>query len=324
MSPRQEGMVETPFKNKSRRLAGAAIAMLALPCLAYAEQPLPPKRPTINMFGVTGLIDTPTAEMQPDANFTATGSYFGGYLRTTLTSQFLPGLEAAFRYSVLNELSAPPGTTLFDRSFDLKLRLLEEQTNLPSVAIGLQDFLGTGVYSGEYIVATKGFGLEEYGNLKVTGGVGWGRFADGNGVKNPLTFLSDRFEDREPDVGVGGNVDFGQFFRGETMGIFGGLEWETPIEGLSAKVEYSPDRYSRERLFGDFEQNAPINTSLEYQANDVSGDRRILHVRQRVRRARHDLGQSIPPGYGLGRRAGAETAQTPVHAGQYRRYRRTR
>ena len=193
---------------------------------------------------------------------------FGGYLRTTLTSQFLPGLEAAFRYSVLNELSAPPGTTLFDRSFDLKLRLLEEQTNLPSVAIGLQDFLGTGVYSGEYIVATKGIGLEEYGNLKVTGGVGWGRFADGNGVKNPLTFLSDRFEDREPDVGVGGNVDFGQFFRGETMGIFGGLEWETPIEGLSAKVEYSPDRYSRERLFGDFEQNAPINTSLEYQANE--------------------------------------------------------
>lgn len=262
-------MVVTPVIKKSRRLAGTAVAMLALPCLAYAEQPLPTKRPSINMFGVTGLIDTPTADMQPDANLTTTASYFGGYLRTTLTSQFLPGLEAAFRYSVLNELSPAPGTTLFDRSFDVKLRLLEESKNLPSIAVGLQDFLGTGVYSGEYLVATKGVGLEEFGNLRVTGGLGWGRFADGNGVKNPLTYIDDGFGNRDSDVGTGGNVNFGEFFRGDNMAIFGGIEWATPIEGLSAKIEYSPDRYTRERTFGDFEQSVPINTAIEYQANEA-------------------------------------------------------
>lgn len=263
-------MVATPVVNWGKGLLGTALAALGLSFIpATAEEPREPERPTLNLFGVTGLIDTPTADMQPDANLTATAGYFGGYLRNTISAQFLPGLEASFRYSVLNELGPPGnGTTLFDRSFDVKIRVLEEGQSWPAIALGLQDFLGTGVYSGEYIVATKGFEVDELGAFRVTGGVGWGRFSDGNGVENPLVNVADGFRNRDVNVGVGGNVTAGQFFRGENMGFFGGIEWQTPVDGLTAKLEYSPDRYLREREFGDFEQDVPLNAGIEYRATD--------------------------------------------------------
>lgn len=250
--------------------AWAAIPLVLSGAMALAEEPQEPSRPSLNLFGITGLIDTPTADMQPDANFTTTVGYFGGFLRNTITSQFLPGIEASFRYSILNELSPPPnGTTLFDRSFDLKIRLMQESEKWPAVAVGLQDFLGTGVFSGEYIAATKGFNLAELGHLRITGGLGWGRFADGNGIENPLINFAEGFRNREVDVGVGGNVTPGQFFRGDRMAFFGGLEWQTPIEGLRAKIEYSPDRYTRERTFGSFEQKVPVNVGIEYRATEA-------------------------------------------------------
>ena len=45
---------------------------LALPGVPHAEEPVPPPRPSLNLFGMTGMIDMPTAEMQPDAQFSIT------------------------------------------------------------------------------------------------------------------------------------------------------------------------------------------------------------------------------------------------------------
>ena len=48
--------------------------------------------------------------------------------------------------------------------------------------MGLQDFAGTGIYSAEYIVATKNFETRALGSsrlpgrLKISAGLGWGRF----------------------------------------------------------------------------------------------------------------------------------------------------
>jgi hypothetical protein len=239
----------------------AFAAAMALPAALRAEVPLPPTKPSLNLFGMTGLIDTPTAEMQPDAQFSLTAGYFGGYLRNTISVQFLPGLETAFRYSVLEDMLSG-GKTLYDRSFDVKLRLMQESPDWPSVVIGLQDFLGTGVYSGEYFAATKNF---LGGDLKATGGIGWGRFAGTNGIKNPLCEAANTFCDRALDTGTGGKVEFGQFFSGEEMGFFGGVEWRTPIENLALKAEYSDDAYTREQEFGSFSPTIPLNFGLEYR-----------------------------------------------------------
>ena len=246
------------------------LAFIASAVPARAEEPVEPIRPTHNMFGMTGLIDMPTADMQPDGQLTVTASYFGGFLRNTISAQFLPGVEAAFRYSILEDFFVPNAAqpSLFDRSFDVKVRLLPETERWPALAVGLQDLLGTGIYSGEYIVATKGVDAGEFGAFRLTGGVGWGRFADLNGVNNPFGAVNAKFRSRGNDFGTGGNVNFGQYFQGSEVGFFGGIEWQTPIEDLTAKVEYSPDRYVRESLNSDFRQDVPINIGLEYRPLD--------------------------------------------------------
>lgn len=252
-----------------RTVGCATVAVLAAGAVA-AEEPVPPPRPSHNLYGVTGLIDMPTAEMQPDGQVTLTSSYFGGFLRNTISAQILPGVEAAFRYSVVEDFNAKPAgnNSLFDRSFDIRLRLVEEGIAVPGVVVGLQDFLGTGIYSGEYIAATKTLDAGEAGTFKLTGGVGWGRLAGLNAVTNPLRALSSSFGDRGEFDGTGGNVEFGRYFQGAEMGYFGGIEWATPIEGLTAKVEYSPDLYERERLFSSFDPVAPVNLGLEYRPTD--------------------------------------------------------
>ena len=100
---------------------------------------------TYNSFGMPGLIDMPSAQSAPDAELIFSVSQSGKSLRNTLTFQISPRLTGAFRYSAIGR----PTDTLYDRSFDLRYRLLDETERRPSVAVGLQDFIGTGVYSGE-------------------------------------------------------------------------------------------------------------------------------------------------------------------------------
>jgi len=232
---------------------------------AFAEAPADPDRPTQNLFGMTGTIDTPSAEMQPEGEISVTSGFFSGFLRNTATTQIFPGVEVAFRYSVIDDFFATGETTLYDRSFDIKLQLVDEGPTWPGLAVGLQDFLGTGVYSGEYLVATKNF-LD--GDLTVSGGVGWGRFAGTNPIPNPLGVLSDNFETRNDGADTGGTVTFGNFFRGEDIGLFAGVEWATPLDGLVLKAEYSDDDYDRERVLNDFDPGIPFNFGAEYRLTD--------------------------------------------------------
>ncbi len=247
--------------------AQVALAVaVALGAPAVAEEPVEPDKPSRNLYGMTGLIDMPTAEMQPDGEISFTTSYFAGYHRNTATVQILPAVEAAFRYSVLDDL-AGFGENLYDRSFDIKLRLMHEGPIWPSVSIGLQDFLGTGVYSGEYLVATKSL-LD--GDIKVTGGVGWGRLGGVDTLDNPFCRLVDRLCVRDQlTTNTGGTVDIDTYFSGERVGLFGGIEWRTPLDGLTFKAEVSSDAYDQEERSSSFEQDTLVNFGLEYRVNDA-------------------------------------------------------
>jgi hypothetical protein len=108
-------------------------------------------------------------------------SLFGPIGRTTLTFQITPRLSGSFRYSAThrwNDVYAPASDptakfdTYYDRSFDLRYQLTKESPYVPAITVGLQDFIGTGVYAGEYVAATKTFGDK----LKLTAGLGWGRY----------------------------------------------------------------------------------------------------------------------------------------------------
>ena len=62
------------------------------------------------------------------------------------------------------------GYTYWDRSFDVRVDLLDEGNILPDISLGMQDIVGGGSFSSEYIVASKSL----VNNLRFTGGLGWG------------------------------------------------------------------------------------------------------------------------------------------------------
>jgi len=208
-----------------------------------------------NSYGLPGgLIDMPTAEMAPDGQLSATAFYFDGFGRSTLSFQITPWLSGSFRYSGTKDLT-PQFSTYYDRSFDLKLRLVKEGTYTPAVAIGLQDFLGTGLLGAEYLVASKSFG----DRLKVSGGFGWGRLGsrnnfDGFGTRDPFSFAG---------VGTGGDVDTSNWFRGD-IGVFGGFTYDI-TDRLTFAAEYSSDGYDIEQAAGVFRRGSPYNFGLTYK-----------------------------------------------------------
>lgn len=225
-------------------------------------------RPSANLYGQTGLIDLPTAQRQPDGQLSASYGFFGNTTRRNFSFQILPRLSGTLRYATITDWgrSDDPGYDLFDRSFDLQLHLLDERGWRPSLAIGLRDLLGTGVYSSEYIVASKNVAED----FTVSGGVGWGRLAGLGGATNPLCSLSDDLCERDGDFGEGGNLSADNFFRGEDVGFFGGVEWRTPIDRLTLKAEYSSDAYDREQAGpeSDFERKSRVNFGAEYRVTD--------------------------------------------------------
>lgn len=145
----------------------AGLTVLAAPS-AVAEA-----IPSFNLYGLPGLIDMPTAETAPDATLSTTLGGGGTQGRATLSFQITPRLSGSFRYARISEFEVGGSVDgdYYDRSFDIRYQLVEESELWPGVAVGLQDFIGTGLYGGEYLVATK----ELFPGFKLTGGIGWGR-----------------------------------------------------------------------------------------------------------------------------------------------------
>lgn len=197
--------------------------------------------------GASGLIDMPTAEMLPDGETAWTFSKTGTSFNSTLTFQLLPKLETSVHFTTVDQWIG--GNPLYDSSLDLKYQIFEENGAFPSLAIGFRDFLSNGAFSSEYLVASKNIGH----NLTVTGGLGWGRL----GSYNPVGSLGTR----PPSTSTG--VDFDHFFQGD-MAFFGGVEWDTPVNGLSLKAEYSSDAYTAEQAYSGFAPTSPFNFGIDY------------------------------------------------------------
>lgn len=218
-------------------------------------------RPTLNFYGVSGLIDMPSGESQPDGMLTVTTAHFGPVSRTTLSFQITPRLSASFRYLGVrkwDDVVPSIFDVYYDRSFDLRYQILDESQYLPAVTIGMQDFVGTGVLSGEYIAATKNFGDK----VKVTAGLGWGRLGSYGSIGAPLGA-------RPPiDIGEGGKFNFDQWFHGPAA-PFAGVEWAVN-DRWTVKAEYSSDDYAVEAgSRKTFERKSPLNFGVEYQAYDT-------------------------------------------------------
>lgn len=208
-------------------------------------------------FGITGLIDTPSARTQYDGALKITFSHQDIANISNITYQATPWLETTFRYTY--------GSLYQDRSYGAKFIISKENGIRPSIAIGVQDILGTGIWSSEYIVASKNIK-----NLDISLGLGWGRLARDNKIKNPLLVVSDSFDGSDSGVApggkFGGKVRFGSFFKGSHAGIFGGIKYKIPNTNFKLIAEYNSDTYQTEINRGAISDHSPINYGIEWNS----------------------------------------------------------
>jgi hypothetical protein len=248
----------SPAAIRGRRCVLACpVVLVALGVPAIADD-----FPSFTNWGGTGLVDMPTADMAPDGHLILNASYLQDTQHYNLTFQALPWLETSFRYSGLQHYN-PEYPVYWDRAFAIKARLFQETAITPAIAVGINDLVGTGIYSGEYIVASKTFG-----SVEATLGMGWGRLASMGSFRNPLSLISKSFDKRAVGTaGLGGEFSFGKYFHGPAA-LFGGFAWHTPINNLTLKAEYSSDNYNQEAAAGGFKPRNQINLGAEYRAFD--------------------------------------------------------
>ena len=278
-----------------------------LDCLlgCYDSDP-DPQAVHVNNFGLPGLIDLPSAGRLPDGELVLTQIYSEPLVRSGMTAQILPRLGVSFRYSGQGYKTASgrfaTGRVNHDRSFDAHLNLREESAYLPSLALGLRDFIGTGWYSSEYIVGTKTFG-----DIAVTGGLGFGRLAGRHRFDNPLSLFSDRFKSRDANaVGRGGTLGTINWFQGDAA-PFGGITYRYNPD-LTFAAEYTSDLMGRESSY--LNVDSPWNVGAQYHLNDtISLSAQYLHGSTVSLGANIKLNPKRPPAG-----AGKETAPVPMRA----------
>lgn len=247
--------------------AAVACAWMAVPAPADPDEtPHFPAAtaPSLNFYGVPGLIDMPSASHMPDGQFAVSVSHFAGQTRTAFSFQFSPRIAATFRYVNVQDWNSDGFGTYRDRNFDLRFLLSKETDRWPALTLGLQDFAGTGIYGSEYIVATKNFtspfGLP--GRIALTGGLGWGRYGTNGDIGSP--FSDDRPAFDPGDTGGKPNND--AWFRGP-VSPFAGIEWMVN-DRLGLKMEYATDAYDPETSRGVFDRDSSFNFGAEYQVTN--------------------------------------------------------
>ncbi|MGY8984038.1 MAG: YjbH domain-containing protein [Sphingomonadales bacterium] len=210
------------------------------------------------VFGGAGLLEMRSARFLVDGTLSVGAAYLDGINNYYSTWQATPWLETTLRYS---DYDGTVGGV--DKGFDIKFKLLEEGAYRPAIGLGFQDFLGNGIFSSEYLVASK-----RIYDFDVTLGLGFGQLANRSKLNNIARLFGSSFNSRNSDVVRLENFKFGNYFSGKNMGFFWGIEYYTPIEGLSAKVEYSTIDKSKIKVFENYKSKTAFNFGLNYKVKN--------------------------------------------------------
>ncbi|WP_102788392.1 YjbH domain-containing protein [Stenotrophomonas bentonitica] len=253
----------TRFARSQAARLSLALLTLSISTALHAQSA---PAPTASDWGGIGLLQTPTARMADEGELAFTASHTSPYSRYNMVLQPLPWLEGAFRYvSVANRRYGPEwlsGTQNYkDKSIDLKIRLLEESRWVPEVAAGFRDLGGTGLFSSEYLVASK-----RIGSFDASVGLATGYIGNRGDFRNPLTSIDDRFETRPRAQGTG-SLNSDGMFRGP-VGVFGGVAYQTPWDALQLKLEYDGNDYKHEPQGNNQHQKSPFNVGASYAVNN--------------------------------------------------------
>lgn len=198
---------------------------------------------TYNHLQQGGYFNMPSARMGADGEVGAGFSWVPPYHNYTLRCQLTDRLEISGAYRVFRGVDDPNLTPLgfgdlSDKGANFKLSLFcpeDSDYQLPGLAIGAEDFMGTRNFKAQYVVLTQVF--LDY-NLEATLGYGGGRIRG--------------------------------FFGGIALMPFRKCGYSY-LEGLSLAAEYDPIPYHKEK----FEKHpkgrvkkSPINFGIKYRLWD--------------------------------------------------------
>lgn len=238
----------------SLRQTALAIALL----LCAASPSWADRMPTAGLYGALGLNTVPNARMEEKGSVRFSVSSSDPYIHGTLGIQIADPLYIGLRQTALvSDIFADP-----DRFFpgvDFKLRLLKENAYRPEIALGLQSAIGHKRMAAETLTFSKG-----YKDFDFTGGIAWGRLGSAAHISNPMKFLGNHFGEARTYDGENPNM-MDDWFTGEDAGFFAGVEYFTPLDGLSIKADWGADRYIVESQISDFDAPAPWSVGLAYQ-----------------------------------------------------------
>ncbi|PNH80309.1 YjbH domain-containing protein [Vibrio diazotrophicus] len=212
-------------------------------------------------FGGTGLMQMPSARMMPEGELRFGTNHSEDYIHYNASLQLFPWLETTIRYSQVSSLlysgneSFSGDTKYTDKSIDAKIRFWQETYWLPEMSIGFQDFGGTGLFDGEYVVASKNLGA-----FDVTMGIGWGYLGNRANLNGENTTSTDCNRNTGYE-GTGGSFDVNRMFTG-CSAIFGGIEYQTPFAPLRLKLEYDGNDYRSD--FPVTQANEPMTVSTPW------------------------------------------------------------
>ena len=213
------------------------------------------------IWGEIGLLETPTARIAPAGTVSVGLSSTNPYQQLNFFLTPIDFMEFGFRYTNINNVPYASGSsqTYKDKSFDVKFRLWEESAYLPQIAVGGMDILGTGIFSGEYVVANK-----RWSDLDFSLGMGWGYLGSRSNIPNPFSKISSAYKTRPPPVvGEGGTLS-GNYFYGPSA-LIGGVQYHTPWDNLILKAELDGNNYQNEPFGAKLTTKTPLNFGAVYR-----------------------------------------------------------
>ena len=239
-----------------------------------------------NSFGGIGSIITPSGRFSDDGELTFGLSKELPFNRIYAKMQIFPWMEGVLKYTETTHISYNDDgvQTWKDKGIDVKFRLLEEgkpifgllsESYTPELALGINDIGGTGSYDSQYIVGSKRINQ----NLDFSFGMGFGRLGGAEHISNPFEGIMDSFSTEDVN---GGTLNPGRWFNSEKAAFFSSLEYLTPIDNLSLKIEYDSSDYSsilNKRLFYDkrpdqiISIDSRINFGFNYRLNSGTRDK---------------------------------------------------
>lgn len=227
----------------------------------------PNQGPSFSNYGTLGVLSNPNARFLPEGSLGFSWSKMDPYLRGSIVAYPFDWFEASYGYVDINNklysdvFEFSGNQTLKDKGFDAKFRLFKETERFPAVALGFRDMAGTGLFSAEYLVASKHIGRVDF-----TLGMGWGILSKG-GYANPLSYIHNSFTGRTNSGSIGGEFSTKTFFS-ERVDIFWGAEIFLPyLNGARIKLEYDGVDYTKEG-YPPVKQEKSFNFGFVYPVNE--------------------------------------------------------